>query len=508
MKAKTTTTTTCSKPVIPATLDNPNNDDSEDALAASTVSFSLSEEQQRFIDVVLKERANVLLLGKAGVGKSTAVRALCSEAEKSGLSYAKTAPTGKAAINIGGETVHRLISKLSSSWFQQKMGPLDFILIDEVSMVRADLMDELSSALKRIMMNNKPFGGVQIVLVGDPGQLPPVINEKDDEFKYLQAHYLSHHFFGSNSFAQVDWQVIELMKIFRQKDEQFPKLLNLVREGKRDKPIAYLNKFRTTVEPKGVILTGRNADADYINKIELNKLDASEQTYKAIIEGELDKRDFPADYYLNLKLGARVMIIKNIYGATGDTETMETEDGGYKEIAVTELELINGDVGVVTEMQEQCVTIQCDRTGREHTICRDNGVWEKKESVYNEETKKLEYRVKGKFFQIPLRLAWAVTIHKAQGATIEEVTIDFRKPMFAAGQSYVALSRGVTLDKVWIMGRIRPRDIMTDETVADFLKNRLKSEFVGVKSGSQFDVEPEAGATSEEQQEAFKEMFE
>jgi ATP-dependent DNA helicase PIF1 len=469
--------------------------------------FQLSEEQESFITTVLDLRQNVLLIGKAGVGKTTAVRALCEEAERRGLSFAKTAPTGKAAIHIGGETLHRLISKLTSRWGKQDSDwILDFILIDEVSMVRADLLDELSSALKTKMMSNKPFGGVQIVLIGDPGQLPPVVNEKEDEHKYLQAHYLSYHFFGSNGFGQVAWTVMELTKIFRQKDEQFPKLLNLVREGNREKPIAYLNKFRSTDEPKGVILTGRNADADYINKIQLQKLSGEKITYKAIIEGELEKRDWPADYYLDLKVGSKVMVVKNIYRKTGRRLEIDNGTGGTFELAETELALMNGDTGTIAGLDDDCVTFFSDRTQSGWTICRDDGTWEKKESIYNEETKKLEYKVKGTFYQIPLRLAWAVTIHKAQGATIEEVTIDFRKPMFAAGQSYVALSRGVSLDKVWILGRIRPKDIETDPTVADFLVRKLKSEYVGVKPGSQFDIKEEE-ITTEQANEAFDEMF-
>lgn len=437
--------------------------------------FNLSNEQQQFIELVLDERKNVLLLGKAGVGKSTATRALCDEADKRGLSYARTAPTGKAAINIAGETVHRLISKLAprygrtdSSW------TLDFILIDEVSMVRADLLDKLSDALKQKMFSDLPFGGIQMVLVGDPGQLPPVINSKEKgECQYLDAHYLSHHFFGANSFCRTNWDIQELTKIFRQKDERFPKLLNLIREGKGEKSIAYLNKFRRTDVPRGVILTGRNADADFINSSELSKIDQPTYIYRAFISGELEQQDYPTDYELRLKLGARVMVIKNIYARDGSNQ----------------LELYNGDAGEVVDLDESSVVILSDRTGNKHRLSREDGVWTKNDSEYDEKTKKLSYKEKGKFMQIPLRLAWAITIHKAQGATIEEVTIDFRKPMFAAGQSYVGLSRGVTLDKVWILGRIRPRDIQTDDAVVDFLLAKMESEFVGVKGGSQFDLE-------------------
>lgn len=448
--------------------------------------IELSEEQEEFISLVLDKRQNVLLLGKAGVGKSTAVRSLCDAADDRGMSYVRCAPTGKAAINISGETVHRFIATLSSQWRSQQVINLNFILIDEVSMVRADLLDQLSSALKSRFMSDQPFGGVQIVLVGDPGQLPPVVDAKDDEYKYLRAHYLTHHFFGANSFHQTKWHILELSKIFRQKDERFPKLLNLIRSGDKGKPVAFLNKFRTTETPKGVILTARNADADEINLRELKKLAGESETYRADIVGEIQPRDYPADNYLQLKIGARVMVIKNIYG-TSDDERVE-------------LELINGDVGTVTELEPDCVSITCDRTGREHQIYRAE--WTKKESVFDEETKRVQYKAKGSFIQVPLRLAWAVTIHKAQGATIEEVTIDLRKPFFCAGQLYVALSRGVSLERLWIMGKVRPKDVMTDDEVTDFLDKRILSKFVGIKDGSQFDMK-ELG----DEKEAFKEMF-
>lgn len=454
----------------------------------SPPAFQLSVEQEQFISLVLVEKKNVILLGKAGVGKSTAVLELCKQADALHMSYARCAPTGKAAINIKGETVHRLIGQLESNYSNSEHWVLDFLLIDEISMCRADLLDELNSAMKRKFMSNEPFGGIQVILVGDPGQLPPVVNHKQDENKYLNAHYRTHHFFGADVFHRVDWKVVELTEIFRQKDDsRFPKLLNLIREGQAAKPLAYLNKFRVTTEPKGVILTGRNADADFINQVEQKKLPGPPLTYTATVRGTMDPKDYPADYNLELKIDSKVMVIKNIYSDF-------------------RLELINGDTGTVVELRPEGVTILCDRTGECHYLNQESGVWEKRESVYNEEKKVLEYKESGTFAQIPLRLAWAVTIHKAQGATIEEVTVDFRKPMFAAGQAYVALSRGVSLDKVWILGKIRNKDVQVDSTVVDFLQARLESEFIGIKKGGKFDVE-EVEISKEEKNKAFDEMF-
>jgi ATP-dependent DNA helicase PIF1 len=450
--------------------------------------FSLSEEQQTFIAAVIEKRQNILLLGKAGVGKSTAVNSLCERANNNRLSYVRLAPTGKAAIVIGGQTIHRFLSQLSSNYGTPKKWLVDFVLIDEVSMCRADLLDKLDSAMKRKFMSNDPFGGIQMVLVGDPGQLPPVVNHKEDEHKYLEAHYLTHHFFGADVFHRVAWEKIELTEIFRQKDDaRFPKLLNLIREGQGGKPLAYLNKFRVTAEPKGVILTGRNADAEMINAVEQKKLPGSVVNYPAIITGNIQPSDYPADKNLELKIDSKVMVIKNVYRNE-------------------RLDLVNGDTGIVTDLHEGCVTILCDRTRAVHSLTLEDGLWKKNESVYDEEKKALKQTEKGAFMQIPLRLAWAVTIHKAQGATIEEVTIDFRKPMFAAGQAYVALSRGVSLDKVWILGKIRNKDIQTDATVVDFLQAGLQSQFVGVKKDGKFDVE-EIEISKEKADKAFDDLF-
>jgi len=473
---------------------NPEHDNiASHSITPSNNQIKLSEEQEHFITEVLDNKKSVVLLGKAGVGKSTAINALCKEADARGLSYIIAAPTGIAAINVGGQTVHRFISQLKRFGTEQLL-KLDFILVDESSMFRADLVDELSDCLKSKFLSNDPFGGVQMVLVGDPGQLPPVVNSRDKaEKRYLDEHYLSPNFFSAAAFGSdlSKWTVIELTQVFRQKDEKFPKLLNLVREGKKEKPLAYLNKFKLTREPRGVILTGRNADAELINRQQLNNLHNQPFTYSADIIGDISPRDFPADEHLTLKMGARVMVIKNIYEAYTETESI--------------LSLINGDVGTVVELDSECVKIECERTGEVHTLCSET--WIKTGSKFNEETRKLEKIEVGRFSQIPLRLAWAITIHKSQGATIEELTIDFRKPMFAPGQAYVALSRGVSLENLWIMGRIRPTDIKTDKAVADFLSKRLDSKYVGIKKGSQFDLPDTPEATEEEMQNALDEMF-
>lgn len=457
----------------------------------------LSEEQNQFIEsATSKSTDGIILLGKAGVGKSTVIRELFRRADELGLSYLRCAPTGVAAINIGGETIHRVIN------LARRTGKanVDFIVIDEASMCRADLLDELDVALQHAMLCQKPFGGIKIILVGDPGQLPPVIKEQADK-EYIAANYFCGHFFASYAFSRMKWEVIELTKIFRQKDDRFPRMLNLMREGKDiDKIVAYINKFRTTQEPRGVVLCPTNAAAAQINDVQMRKLSGAPTKFIAEIAGEIDKKDFPVEQVFDLKIGAKVMIVKNIYRATGK----RCPDTGRPEY---QLELINGDVGIVEDLSENHINFRCDRTGGSHVVTLDDGLWTKEKAVFDPATKKVHREVVGSFQQLPVRIAWAITIHKSQGATIEELTIDLRTKLFDCGQAYVAFSRCTSLDKLWILGRLRPSDIMISPQVTDFLKNRLQSEFVGMKKNSIFDV-PELDLPAEEKKAVEDDAFE
>lgn len=469
--------------------------------------LSLSEEQAQFLQTILAPKPedpeqrlpNVLLLGKAGVGKSTATREACKHADKLGYQYVLLAPTGVAAINIGGQTVHRFIGSLERGLLPPHiLFNLQFLLIDEVSMLRADLFDTLNSALQRATLDARPFGGIRLVLVGDPGQLPPVVRKDDDEFQYIKENYFTPYFFSAACYANADWEVIELTKVFRQKEARFPKLLNLIREGKAKKPIAYLNKFRKTREAKGVILTGTNAVAEVINSMELSKLSGEEYSYHARIEGPWKASEYPTDEVIRLKPGARAMCVKNIYAGE--------EDGP------THLIMVNGDIVEVLDCNSDSAFVRCERTGQELWLFSENGVWEKRIANYDKEKKKLTRKVEGTFTQLPLRLAWAITIHKSQGATIEELTIDVRKPLFAAGQAYVALSRGVSLDKLWIMGKMRESDIKVCSDISAFLSDYRSG--VGLKPGSEWEEAAMAAgkgeATEEDKKkedEAFDDMF-
>lgn len=464
--------------------------------------LTLSGEQELFITSALDKNHvdGILLLGKAGVGKSTVTRELFRRADELGLSYLRCAPTGVAAINIGGETVHRIINLARRN---HKVN-VDFIVVDETSMMRADLLDELDTVLRHAMLCDKPFGGIKIILVGDPGQLPPVIKEDADK-KYMAANYYCGHFFASFAFSQAKWRVIELTKIFRQKDERFPRILNLMREGKDiEKVCAYFNKYRVVTEPRGVVLCPTNAAAAQINDVQMRKLDRTGVRFVAKIVGEIDRKDFPIEAQFDLKIGAKVMIVKNIYRPTG-----QRDENGRPEYY---LDLINGDVGMVEDLSENHMDFRCDRTGLTHLVLVEDGCWSKEKSVFDPATKRVHREVIGSFTQLPVRIAWAITIHKSQGATIEEMTIDLRTKLFDCGQAYVAFSRCTSLEKLWILGKLRPSDIMVSPQVTDFLANKLQSQFVGKKAGSIFDVpeldmdgaaEKKAAAESD----GYKEMF-
>lgn len=421
-------------------------------------------EQQAAIDAALNfdSDENVLILGKAGTGKSATSRYIISQLQKSGKQGLVCAPTGIAALAIGGETIHKVISTIRHAG---KIDWLDWLFIDEISMARCDLIDELESVLYYAIRNGKIFGGIKEIWAGDPCQLPPVMERDSAEEEYIKDNYLTEYFFSAHSFAHSKWKIIELTHVFRQNDPNYAKMLNNIRDGKNKKTVQYLNEYHTSSKMKGVVLTPTNKAAAEINNIELKQIHEPLIKLPAIAFGKIHKHEYPAPDPFEFKMGAKVMVIKNIYNEE-------------------ELELVNGDVGVVKGFTPEGVIIfESKRTGKEHNIRPMK--WEKKESVYNPKTKELVKEVVASFSQYPLRLAWAITIHKSQGATIEELTIDLRTGMFAAGQLYVALSRGVTLEKLHIIGRVTPDDVIICPVVNQFLKDFKTG--VGLKKGSKFE---------------------
>ena len=377
------------------------------------------------------------------------------------------APTGVAAINAKGVTIH--------SFFQMPFGPilpnqiantsnaqrkfsktkidiiksLDLVIIDEISMVRADLLDGIDQVMRRYKNRNKVFGGVQILMIGDLQQLAPVV--RPNEWSLLQAHYNTVYFFSSKAYQEANVVSIELKHIYRQKNEDFIKILNEIRtDTLSDMSAKILNKnynpsFSPTKEEGYITLTTHNNRANLINESELNKLKIKSSFFKAEISGKFSENAYPNAERLELKVGAQVMFIKN------DSST----DKRY----------YNGKIGIITAISKESVTVKCANEIDE--IVTEKETWSNINYSINEETKAIKEEMIGAFSQIPLRLAWAITIHKSQGLTFEKAIID-AEASFAHGQTYVALSRCTSLEGLVLKTPITSSAIINDNTVSIF----------------------------------------
>ena len=377
------------------------------------------------------------------------------------------APTGVAAINAKGVTIH--------SFFQMPFGPilpnqiantsnaqrkfsktkidiiksLDLIIIDEISMVRADLLDGIDQVMRRYKNRNKVFGGVQILMIGDLQQLAPVV--RPNEWSLLQSHYNTIYFFSSKAYQEANVVSIELKHIYRQKNEDFIKILNEIRtDTLSDMSAKILNKnynpsFSPTKEEGYITLTTHNNRANLINESELNKLKIKSSFFKAEISGKFSENAYPNAERLELKVGAQVMFIKN------DSST----DKRY----------YNGKIGIITAISKESVTVKCANEIDE--IVTEKETWSNINYSINEETKAIKEEMIGAFSQIPLRLAWAITIHKSQGLTFEKAIID-AEASFAHGQTYVALSRCTSLEGLVLKTPITSSAIINDSTVSVF----------------------------------------
>ena len=420
---------------------------------------------------------NVFLTGKAGTGKTTFLHNFRKASLKR---MVVLAPTGVAAINAGGTTIH--------SFFQMPFGPLipgdqaqsennnplgrktapnkfhkfsreklniirslDLIVIDEISMVRADLLDGIDEILRRFRDRNKPFGGVQLLMIGDLQQLAPVV--KDDEWEILSKHYNTPFFFGSKTLKQSSYITIELKHIYRQSDQEFIDLLNKVRHGdKNPDTLVQLNKryvpgFNIDSDG-GIILTTHNYQAQRINDEKMRTLAGKPQKFTAKVEGDFPEYSYPTDFELTLKLNAQVMFVKN------DT----SHDKRY----------FNGKIGTVQSIDDGIIHVKCPQD--DFTISVQPDSWENLKYGLNSENGEIVETVNGKFTQYPLKAAWAITIHKSQGLTFEKVVIDAGSA-FAHGQVYVALSRCKTLEGLVLTTPLSPRVLINNSSVSDFNKS-------------------------------------
>ncbi len=419
-------------------------------------------------DYVQYTGRHIFLTGKAGTGKTTFLHNLKGPSAKRMII---TAPTGVAAINAGGVTLH--------SFFQLPFGPfipgseaheknrqrmfrfskekkriiksLDMLVIDEISMVRADLLDAVDAVLRQHRRNEQPFGGVQLLMIGDLHQLSPVA--KQNEWQLLREHYASVYFFSSHVLARTDVLTIELKHIFRQSDTRFIEILNRVRDNRMDAAsIGELNrrymKDFTPEEGAGYItLTTHNRNADVINETRLSALGEKEYRFDAEISGDFPEHAHPAPGALVLKKGAQVMFLRN-------------DTSGEKRY-------FNGKIGKIVRISSEDIRIKCP--GEPDLIVVEPVEWENIKYTVNEENKEIEEDVIGKFRQFPLKPAWAITIHKSQGLTFEKAVID-AQAAFAHGQFYVALSRCKTLEGMVLRSPIPSRGIETDASVLSFVE--------------------------------------
>jgi len=416
----------------------------------------LAPEQAAVFAAIETTMEHIFVTGRAGTGKSTLLNHLSWNTSKQ---IVICAPTGVAALNVGGQTIHSLFRlpigviadhELEQSRELQKLlNTIETVVIDEVSMVNADLLDAIDRSLRQARGKAElPFGGVQVVLFGDPYQLAPVPGDADER-AYFADNYESMWFFDAKVWREADLRIYELATIHRQHEEEFKGMLNAVRHGRVTAEIAgQLNSTGARQPPKDgtITLATTNATVNRINATELARLPGKVLTARAEINGEFGGRAYPADESLELKVGAQVMFLRNDVGQ-GDGPRW-----------------VNGSVGVVTKISS---TVFVDLDGVEVEV--NPAIWEKVKYSYSAVTKELKRDIVAEFTQFPLRLAWAVTIHKSQGKTYDSAIVDLGSRSFAPGQTYVALSRISRLDGLYLSRPLRPSDIIVDPHVQRFM---------------------------------------
>lgn len=439
----------------------------------------LSDEQAALVKMMEESHDHLFITGRAGAGKSVLLRAF-RKATK--YNIVVTAPTGIAALNVQGQTIHSLF-KLPTQL--QKKGHLepnekantllkrvDKIIIDEISMVRADVLDALDERMRQACDNSLPFGGKQLIMIGDVFQLPPVV-EKDLR-DYFDRVYGGVYFFNATVWQKTEFRVYELTQIFRQKDSAFKDILNAVRDGSVvEEQIKSLNVRHGVALPKEgtVTLATTNALVTQINQERLDRLPGKAYQYNAVITGTMERNTFPTEERLYLKKDAQVVLLKN------------DQNGRW----------VNGSVGVIEKLSETSIEVRVN--GIVHTL--EKNTWE--EIAYTYENNEIKEKVVSSFEQYPIRLAWALTVHKSQGQTYESVCLDLTRPTFAHGQLYVALSRATSLEGLYLKMPVKMRDVIVDPKVIEFMSRK--------ETIDQYLAE-EAVAIVEEAQELAEEVYE
>lgn len=427
----------------------------------------MNEEAQLAWQIVETTDTSLFLTGRAGTGKTTFLRNLKERTAKCAV---VVAPTGIAALNAGGVTMHSFFqlpfapyvpgTKFGSQGSQVRMSrekkrvicSIDLLVIDEISMVRADVLDSVDYVLRFCRHSNKPFGGVQLLMIGDLGQLAPVV--KDEEWQILRQYYPTPYFFSSSALARMSYAVVELNKVYRQADPKFVDLLNRVRDNMADQSVLdvlnsrYIPDFDADRVKGCIRLTTHNAQAQRVNTAKLDALPGKAYTYVAEIEGHFPDYMYPADERLMLKKDAQVMFVKN------DSSP--------------EKRYYNGMIGTVCSIGSRGFTVRPKDGGDEIDV--EPETWENTRYELNEESKEITEVVDGEFRQFPVKTAWAITIHKSQGLTFDHAVID-ASMSFAHGQTYVALSRCRTLEGLVLSAPLTRSAIIRDEAVDGYVSD-------------------------------------
>jgi len=429
---------------------------------------ALSSQQSEVLERIENSSDHVFITGRAGTGKTTLLQAFVENTAKV---VAVSAPTGVAALAVGGQTIHSLLRLPLGIIGSRELGfipkeslavlaNLDALVIDEVSMVSADVLDALDRRLRQAKRKrNTAFGGIQLIMFGDPYQLAPVVSGQAEK-AYYQDHYRSPWFFDAKVWRETEMSVQELDTIHRQADSEFRAVLNALREGRMEAEMGrMLNEhgLRQPEDPELITLATTNQAVTRINSAALEGLPGKAKIAHADIEGDFGSTAaYPADDELVLKPGAKVMFLRN--------DTQGTDGPRF----------VNGTLGTVVKITDSVIV---DVEGE--SILVEPVTWEKVKYDYSPTTKVLSQDVVAEFTQFPLRLAWAVTIHKAQGKTLDAAVIDLGSRAFAPGQTYVAFSRLTSLDGLYLKRPLTPADIIVDEHVVRFMnEDRVSNRLI------------------------------
>ena len=394
-------------------------------------------------------KQNIFITGKAGAGKTTLLEYFRNNSKKN---FVILASTGISAIKAKGKTIHSfflfppriLINEKIKKLRSKVISKIDTILIDECSMIRCDVLDAIDQSLRLNRNSNKSFGGIQIILLGDLHQLPPVIRENEREI-FNNFYPVGHYFFNANCFEESNIKTYELTKVFRQKDKNFINILNNIRSGEvNNNDLEVLNNRvinqDSDIPSETIILSPTNKRVDSINNLNLQNINSETFSYESSETGDFKEK--PADEILELKVGAQVMLIKNDFKSPK--------------------RWVNGSIGVVTQLTEN--SIQLKIKNKIYKIKQDT--WEKFDYLIKDG--QVVHEVVATFTQYPIKLAWAVTIHKSQGQTFEKAIIDLDRGSFAPGQTYVALSRVTSMDGLFLTRKINVSDVVFDKNIENY----------------------------------------